>query len=49
MAEEKSEFPPLGSIVLLNGSVKKLMVLARGSVKKKTVRAAKRSKIKHRK
>ncbi len=32
MAEEKKEFLPLGSIVLLNGSVKKLMVLARGAI-----------------
>lgn len=30
MAEEKSEFLPLGSIIRINGSVKKLMVLARG-------------------
>lgn len=30
-AEEKKEFLPLGSIVLLNGSVKKLMILARGA------------------
>ncbi len=32
MAGEKKEFLPLGSIVLLNGSVKKLMILARGAI-----------------
>lgn len=31
-AGEKQEFLPLGSIVLLDGSVKKLMVLARGAM-----------------
>lgn len=30
-AEEKEGFLPLGTIVLLNGSVKKLMILARGA------------------
>ncbi len=31
MAEEKREFLPLGSIIRINGSVKKLMILARGT------------------